>query len=165
MTSATPADVADAEDDGARRAQPELAAEVRALAARIAKVFSGESPPPVTDARLREVEDLHKAVSALNDAARRGRNAVFRQAIAQRWTFERPGHGTEHGTHRTASASTPAEGTTGANRPTSTRASIVPVAKRGTYAAPSRPLQRRVTIQPRRCDGASHDRPVGPTSL
>lgn len=28
MTSATPADVADAEDDGARRAQPELAAEV-----------------------------------------------------------------------------------------------------------------------------------------
>ena len=100
MTGATPAGVADAEDDGARRAQPELAAEVRALAARIAKVFSGESPPPITDARLREVEDLHKAVSALNDAARRGRNAVFRQAIAQRWTYERIGQATGLSTAR-----------------------------------------------------------------
>ena len=89
MTSATPAEVVEAEDDGWRRPEPNLPAEVRALAARIAKVFSGESPRPVTDARLREVEDLHKAVSALSDAARQGRNTVFRQAIAQRWTYER----------------------------------------------------------------------------
>jgi hypothetical protein len=66
---------------------------------------------PVTDARLREVEDLHKAVSALSDAARQGRNAVFRRAIAQRWTYERIAHATgpEHGTHRTTTASTPTE--------------------------------------------------------
>lgn len=89
MTSATPAKTLEAEDDGGRHPEPNLAAEVRALAARIANAFSGESPPPVTDARLREVEDLHKAVSALNDAARQGRNAVFGQAIAQRWTYER----------------------------------------------------------------------------
>ena len=89
MTSATPAEAVEVEDGGRRRPGPNLAAEVRALAARIANAFSAEYPPPVTDARLREVEDLHKAVSALSDAARQGRNAVFRQAIAQRWTYER----------------------------------------------------------------------------
>lgn len=89
MTSATPAETLEAEDAGGRRPEPNLSAEVRALAARIAKVFNSGSQPAVTDVRLREVEDLHKAVSALNDAARRGRNAVFRQAIAQRWTYER----------------------------------------------------------------------------
>jgi predicted transcriptional regulator len=89
MTSATAGDVVEVQDYGGRHPQPNLAAEVRALAARVAKVFSSDPPPPVTDARLREVEDLHKAVSALNDAARRGRNAVFHQAIAQRWTYER----------------------------------------------------------------------------
>jgi predicted transcriptional regulator len=89
MTSPTPAEALEAEDAGRRHPEPNLAAEVRALATRVAKVFNDQSLPPVTDARLREVEDLHKAVSALNDAARRGRNAVFHQAIAQRWTYER----------------------------------------------------------------------------
>ncbi len=100
MTSASPAEILEAGDDGGRRPEPNLAAEVRALAARIAKVFSDESPPPVTDTRLREVEDLHKAISALNDTARRGRNAVFHQAIAQRWTYERIGQATGLSTAR-----------------------------------------------------------------
>jgi hypothetical protein len=50
------ADVADAEDR-ARRALPELAAEVRALAARIAKVFSG-APRHKVDGRRVQVPGL-----------------------------------------------------------------------------------------------------------
>jgi hypothetical protein len=98
MTSPDPA--ADAEQRRAR-AEQTLAAELREkgldldeLRARIAEA-SSTAPPPMTEERLRANEEAYRAVSLLREGLLAVRNAGLRQAVAERWTFERIKHATD----------------------------------------------------------------------
>jgi hypothetical protein len=87
--------------DGAASAGGELASELQALGldlrelqARIETAADQEPLLPLTDGRLQEIEDMRRALAALQDAITRARNRAVARAVAARWTYARIGRAT-----------------------------------------------------------------------